>query len=77
MNRVGFEGPADHGLEFWGSSFVADPFGQIVTEASTDKEEILIAEVDPKRSDEVRRNWPFFRDRRIDAYGKITERWIG
>ena len=77
VNRVGFEGPADHGLEFWGSSFIADPFGQVISQASTDREEILVAECDPKRSDEVRRNWPFLRDRRIDAYGQITERWIG
>jgi len=75
VNRVGFEGPADRGLEFWGSSFVADPFGQLITEASTNKEEILIAECDPGRMDEVRRNWPFLRDRRIDAYGPIVNRW--
>jgi len=77
VNRVGYEGPPDHGLEFWGSSFVADPFGQIIAQASTDKEEILIVECDPRRSDEVRRNWPFLRDRRIDAYGPIVNRWIG
>lgn len=76
VNRVGFEGPADRGLEFWGSSFVADPFGQLITEASTNKEEILIAECDPARMDEVRRNWPFLRDRRIDAYGPIVNRWL-
>ena len=76
VNRVGFEGPADHGLEFWGSSFVADPFGQLITEASTNKEEILIAECDPHRMEEVRRNWPFLRDRRIDAYGPIVNRWL-
>ncbi len=75
-NRVGFEGPPEHGLEFWGSSFVADPFGQILTEAPADREEILIAECDPRRMDEVRRNWPFLRDRRIDAYGRICSRWI-
>ena len=77
VNRVGFEGPADHGLEFWGSSFVADPFGQLIAEAGTSEEKILIAECDPRRSDEVRRNWPFLRDRRIDAYGPILNRWIG
>ena len=76
VNRVGFEGPPEQGIEFWGSSFVADPFGQILTEASTNQEEILIAEVDPLRQDEVRRNWPFLRDRRIDAYGPICNRWI-
>ena len=76
VNRVGFEGPPDRGLEFWGGSFVADPFGQVVAEAAHDREEILIAECDPRRSEEVRRNWPFLRDRRIDAYGAITERVI-
>ncbi len=76
VNRVGFEGPEDNGLEFWGSSFVADPFGQIITEASTNQEEILIAECDPARMDEVRRNWPFIRDRRIDAYAPICNRWL-
>jgi len=77
VNRVGYEGPPEHGLEFWGSSFVADPFGQIVAEASVDKEEILLAECDPRRTDETRRNWPFLRDRRIDAYGPIVNRWLG
>ena len=76
INRTGFEGPADRGLEFWGSSFVADPFGRVIREASTDKEEVLVAECDPKLIDEVRKNWPFFRDRRIDAYAPITERWL-
>ncbi len=75
VNRIGFEGTPDNGLEFWGSSFVADPSGQIIADASVDKEEILIAEIDPKRCDEVRRNWPFFRDRRIDAYTPILQRW--
>ena len=77
VNRVGFEGPAERGLEFWGNSFVADPFGRVITQASADKEEILLVEIDPAMQDEVRRNWPFFRDRRIDAYGAITSRWIG
>ena len=76
VNRVGYEGPPERGIEFWGSSFVADPFGQIVTEASTNKEEILIAECDPRRMEEVRRNWPFLRDRRIDAYASICKRWM-
>ncbi len=77
VNRIGFEGPPDNRLEFWGSSFIADPFGQVIAQASTDQEEILIAECDPKRMDEVRRNWPFLRDRRVDAYGQLTQRWIG
>ena len=76
VNRVGFEGPADHALEFWGSSFVADPFGQVIAEASTSEEEILIAECDPRRMEEVRQNWPFLRDRRIDAYAPILNRWL-
>ena len=77
MNRVGFEGPPDHGLEFWGSSFVADPFGQVIAEASTSNEEILVVECDPHRMEEVRRNWPFLRDRRIDAYAPISEAVAG
>ncbi len=77
VNRVGFEGPADSGLEFWGSSFVADPFGQLIAESPTNKEEILIAECDLGRMEEVRRNWPFLRDRRTDAYAPLLERWLG
>ena len=80
VNRVGFEGKpekGDAGLEFWGNSFVADPFGQIISEASNDKEEILVVECDPAKSEETRRNWPFLRDRRIDAYQPILNRWLG
>ena len=80
VNRVGYEGkPAngDPGLEFWGNSFVADPFGQVVSQAGSDKEEILIVECDPAKSEDTRRNWPFLRDRRIDAYQPITNRWLG
>jgi len=76
VNRVGFEGPPDNGLEFWGSSFVADPFGQLLAEASADREETLVVECDPQQMEEVRRNWPFLRDRRIDAYSPILERWL-
>jgi N-carbamoylputrescine amidase len=76
VNRVGYEGPAENGLEFWGSSFVADPFGQIIAQASMDQEEILVVECDPARMEEVRRNWPFLRDRRIDAYTPILSRWL-
>jgi N-carbamoylputrescine amidase len=76
VNRVGFEGPPDRGLEFWGASFVVDPFGQILAEASHDREEILLVECDRRRIDEVRRNWPFLRDRRIDAYAPILNRLI-
>jgi N-carbamoylputrescine amidase len=76
VNRVGFEGPREKGIEFWGSSFVADPFGQVIAEAPLDQEEILVVECDPARMEEVRRNWPFLRDRRIDAYGPILNRWL-
>jgi N-carbamoylputrescine amidase len=77
-NRIGLEkisgGGAD-GIEFFGSSFIADPFGRILQKASRDREEILIAEVDPALQEETRRNWPFLRDRRIDAYGPILNRF--
>ena len=75
-NRVGYEGPTGAGIEFWGSSFVADPFGQVIAQASSDREEILMAECDPARQEEVRQHWPFLRDRRIDAYAPIVNRWL-
>ena len=75
-NRVGHEGPADGGIEFWGGSFVADPFGVILKEGSRTDEEIVIVECDRARVEETRRNWPFLRDRRIDAYGPITRRFL-
>ncbi|MEQ1886628.1 MAG: carbon-nitrogen hydrolase [Bryobacteraceae bacterium] len=77
VNRVGYEGTKEEGLEFWGSSFVSDPFGKIIADASIDKEEILIAECDPKLQEEIRQHWPFLRDRRIDAYSPIVNRWLG
>jgi N-carbamoylputrescine amidase len=83
VNRVGFEEgdirgnkAPGKGLEFWGGSFVADPFGRVIAQASHDKEEILIADVDLKALEDIRRNWPFLRDRRIDSYGLITSRLI-
>jgi len=76
VNRVGHEGPPDGGLEFWGGSFVADPFGVVLAEASRTEEEILVVCCDLARTEEVRRNWPFLRDRRIDAYGPITRRML-
>jgi N-carbamoylputrescine amidase len=76
VNRVGHEGPRDGGIEFWGGSFVCDPFGVVLAEASRTEEEILVVRCDPARTEEVRRNWPFLRDRRIDAYGPITRRMI-
>ena len=76
VNRVGHEGPADGGLEFWGGSFVADPFGIVLRRASQTAEETLVVPCDLRRVEEVRRNWPFLRDRRIDAYGDLTRRVI-
>ena len=78
VNRVGHEHPpgGGAGIEFWGNSFVADPQGGLVARASADREQILVAEVDPARIEDVRRNWPFLRDRRIDAYGGLTRRFL-
>ncbi|MBI2677641.1 MAG: carbon-nitrogen hydrolase [Candidatus Koribacter versatilis] len=83
VNRAGFEHgdirgnrAEGEGLEFWGGSFICDPFGTVLAEASHDKEEILVAEMDLGRLEDVRRNWPFLRDRRIDAYAPITQRVI-
>jgi N-carbamoylputrescine amidase len=64
------------GLEFWGGSFLADPFGRVIAKASHDAEEILIGEIDLGLIEETRRNWPFLRDRRIDAYGPLTKRFL-
>lgn len=75
-NRVGHEGSAGGGLEFWGNSFVCDPFGSVLQRASSNAEEVLIASCDLRKLEETRRNWPFFRDRRIDAYAGITRRLI-
>ncbi len=83
VNRVGFEDgdirgnkAPGKGLEFWGGSFIADPFGRLIAQAGHDKEEILIGEVDAAVIEDTRRNWPFLRDRRIDSYGAITSRLI-
>ena len=92
VNRVGHEhgdiehegafiaGPGDHtsasGIEFWGGSFIADPFGRILAQASHDKEEILVADCDPSQIEVTRQHWPFLRDRRIDAYAGITSRFL-
>ena len=82
VNRVGHETGnirgnevQGAGLDFWGGSFLADPFGRIIARASHEAEEILIGTVDVKLQEEIRRNWPFLRDRRIDAYGPITQRF--
>jgi N-carbamoylputrescine amidase len=79
VNRVGHEKPAvpgAAGIEFWGSSFVCDPFGVVVEEASPDREQTILAEIELARVEDIRRNWPFLRDRRIDAYAGITNRFL-
>jgi N-carbamoylputrescine amidase len=74
-NRVGFEPGAGAGLEFWGASFVSDPLGRVLARAPHDREEVLVVSCDLGLIDTVRQNWPFFRDRRIDAYGDLTKRY--
>jgi N-carbamoylputrescine amidase len=78
VNRVGLETPpaGGAGIEFWGGTFLADPFGVVIAAARTDAEEIVYGEVDPARIEDVRRNWPFLRDRRIDAYQGLDKRFI-
>jgi N-carbamoylputrescine amidase len=76
-NRTGHEAPdGGDGIDFWGQSFVADPSGQIIAKASTDQEEVLIAEVDLELLDQQRTHWPFLRDRRIDAYADLSKRYL-
>lgn len=77
VNRIGLEkqNPDSAGIEFWGKSFVCDPQGVILTEASHDNEEVIVAEIDLDRIEYIRRNWPFLRDRRIDSYQNITKRF--
>src|SRR5437868_10204631 len=77
-NRSGHErlAPDAAGIEFWGSSFICDPLGVFMAEASVDREEVLMAEIDPGRIEDVRRNWPFLRDRRVDSYSGIEARFI-
>lgn len=74
-NRVGHEDGADAGLDFWGQSFVSDPFGVVLARGSSEGEELLVVPCDRRRLEEVRRNWPFFRDRRVDAFNDLTRRW--
>jgi len=78
VNRIGHEQPVPEqaGIEFWGSSFIVDPQGAVLAQASVDQEEVLIAEVDLAHLENIRRNWPFLRDRRIDAYGGMERRFI-
>ena len=78
VNRTGFEAAADNGpgSQFWGSSFAAGPQGELLAEADVDKEQVLIAEIDLHASENVRRIWPFLRDRRIDAFNGLTKRFL-
>ena len=79
VNRVGHEpDPSGQtgGIQFWGSSFIAGPQGELIYRASDTEEESLVVEIDLKHSEQVRRWWPFLRDRRIDKYGDITRRFI-
>jgi N-carbamoylputrescine amidase len=76
VNRVGFEpDPRGGGIEFWGQSFLAAPDGSIVVRAPADREAVIVTEIDLGQIDRSRVGWPFFRDRRIDAYGDITKRF--
>jgi N-carbamoylputrescine amidase len=77
-NRVGHEQPVAHtaGIQFWGASFIAGPQGELLATASHDHEEIIMAQIDHDYMEDVRRNWPFLRDRRIDTYSDITKRAI-
>ena len=77
-NRTGYEADPSgitNGIQFWGNSFVAGPQGEILSQASNDEEENLIVDIDLSRTETVRRMWPFFRDRRVDAFGELTKRW--
>lgn len=77
-NRIGFEAAPDAapGIQFWGNSFIAGPQGEILTSAGDNEDTLLCAAIDPQRSENVRRIWPFLRDRRIEAYGDLTRRYI-
>ena len=74
VNRVGFE--QNGAMKFWGGSFIANPLGSILYQASHDKEEVNVLELDLKKTDSIRTHWPFLRDRRIDSYQPITKRFI-
>jgi len=77
VNRAGLERPrGGDGIEFWGSTFLCDPFGVVTAQGSTGREEVVLGEVDPSRIEEVRRGWPFLRDRRIDSYADLDKRFI-
>jgi N-carbamoylputrescine amidase len=75
INRVGHEGPVGGGIEFWGQSVVCDPSGRLLGRTTDDRDELLVVPCERRRIEDVRRNWPFFRDRRIDNYEGLTKRW--
>jgi len=78
VNRTGHEPePGTSGIDFFGSSFVADPFGRVVAESPVDEEHVLVVECPRRMIDDTRRHWPFFRDRRVDAFQPLTQRWLG
>ena len=74
VNRVGLE--QNDAMKFWGGSFIANPFGTVIKQASHDKEEVIVQEIDTDKTDRYRTHWPFLRDRRIDSYQPITKRFI-
>lgn len=74
VNRVGFE--QEGAMKFWGGSFISNPFGKVLVQASHDQEEVIILPVDLNKTDSYRTHWPFLRDRRIDSYQQITKRYI-
>jgi len=77
-NRTGYEADPSgvtHGIQFWGNSFVAGPQGEIIVQAGTSDDENVVIDIDTTRTETVRRMWPFFRDRRTDAFGELTKRW--
>jgi len=74
VNRVGFE--QNGAMKFWGGSFVANPFGRLLSQASHDNEEVMVVDIDTQKTDSYRTHWPFMRDRRIDSYGDIVKRFI-
>lgn len=79
VNRTGYEPDPSgqtNGIRFWGNSFVAGAQGELLAELTNDKEEIKVVDIDTNRTEQVRRWWPFFRDRRIDAFGGLTERYL-
>ncbi|CAL1241636.1 carbon-nitrogen hydrolase [Candidatus Methylocalor cossyra] len=78
-NRIGYEpDPTGHtpGIRFWGNSFAAGPQGELLCQADAEEQRVLVVEIEPRRTEEVRRLWPFLRDRRIDAYGGLTRRFL-